>query len=108
MPLRRHLLRYAGASVIASALPRSAFAADYPARAARIIVVANRVRDEADLAVIVAGVGDDHELAVVPDDAVIAESDREGVAAIDLDPDAPGVRALVDLADRLSGIAATA
>jgi tripartite-type tricarboxylate transporter receptor subunit TctC len=38
MLLRRYLLRYAGASVVASALPRSAFAADYPARAARVIV----------------------------------------------------------------------
>ncbi|MDQ6778031.1 MAG: AAA family ATPase [Actinomycetota bacterium] len=77
-------------------------------RAVRVIVVANRVRDEADEAAIVAGVGDEHELAVVPDDGVIAESDREGVAAIDLDPDAPGVRALVDLADRLTGIATAA
>jgi tripartite-type tricarboxylate transporter receptor subunit TctC len=38
MLLRRHLLRYAGASVIASGLPRSAFSADYPTRAARVIV----------------------------------------------------------------------
>jgi tripartite-type tricarboxylate transporter receptor subunit TctC len=38
MLLRRQLLRYAGASIIASALPRAAFALDYPTRAARIIV----------------------------------------------------------------------
>lgn len=38
MPLRRQLLRYAGASIIASALPRGAFAADYPTRAARVVV----------------------------------------------------------------------
>jgi CO dehydrogenase maturation factor len=77
-------------------------------KAMRIIVVANRVRDDADLAAIVAGVGEDHELVVVPDEPVIAEADREGQAALDLDPDAPGVRALVDLADRLTGITATA
>jgi hypothetical protein len=35
MPLRRQLLRFAGASVAASALPRAAFAFEYPTRAAR-------------------------------------------------------------------------
>jgi hypothetical protein len=74
----------------------------------RIIVVANRVRDDADLAAIVAGVGDEQELVIVPDEPVIAESDREGQAAIDIDPDAPGVRALIDLADGLMGVTATA
>lgn len=74
----------------------------------RIIVVANRVRDEADLAAITAVVGEEHELVVVPDEPVIGEADRDGLAAIDIEPDAPGVRALVDLADRITGIAATA
>jgi CO dehydrogenase maturation factor len=77
-------------------------------RAVRVIVVANRVRDDPDLAAIVAGVGEEHELVLVPDDPVIGEADREGCAAIDVDPDAPGVRALVGLADRLTGIAAPA
>ena len=35
---RRQLLRYAGASIITSTLPRTVFALDYPARAARVIV----------------------------------------------------------------------
>lgn len=77
-------------------------------RAPRVVVVANRVRDDADLAAIGAGLGDPQELVVVPDDPAIAEADRDGRAAIDVDPDAPGVRALVDLADRLAGIGATA
>ncbi len=77
------------------------------ARAVRVLVVANRVRDDADLAAIIAGVGEE-ELVVVPDEPAIGEADREGRAAIDVDPTAPGVRALVDLADRLTGIAATA
>lgn len=77
-------------------------------KVSRIIVVANRVRDEEDLAVIVAEVGEDHELVVVPDDPAIAEADRDGRAAIDVDPDAPGVRALIELADRLAGTVATA
>jgi CO dehydrogenase maturation factor len=77
-------------------------------RAARVIVVANRVRDDGDLAAIISGVGEEQELVVVPDDPAIGEADREGCAAIDLAPDAPGVRALVDLADRITGIAAPA
>ncbi|HWE13657.1 MAG TPA: P-loop NTPase [Solirubrobacteraceae bacterium] len=74
----------------------------------RVIVVANRVRDGADLEAITAVLGDEHELVVVPDEPVIGEADRDGRAAMDVDPDAPGVRALVDLADRITGIAATA
>jgi tripartite-type tricarboxylate transporter receptor subunit TctC len=38
MMLRRTLLRYAGAMAVTGALPRSSFAFDYPARAARVIV----------------------------------------------------------------------
>jgi tripartite-type tricarboxylate transporter receptor subunit TctC len=38
MPIRRELLRLAGAAAVAGALPRGAFALDYPARTARIIV----------------------------------------------------------------------
>ncbi|MEA2220218.1 MAG: dehydrogenase maturation factor [Solirubrobacteraceae bacterium] len=76
-------------------------------RGARMIVVANRVRDDEDLAVIRAAVGD-CEMVVVPDDPAIAQADREGRAAIDVDPDSPGVRALVELAERLAGIAVAA
>lgn len=77
-------------------------------RGIRIVVVANRVRDEADLEAILAVVGHDHELVVVPDDAAIAVADRDGLAPIDVDPDAPGVRAIVELADRLAGSAVPA
>ncbi|MGH2839778.1 MAG: P-loop NTPase [Solirubrobacteraceae bacterium] len=76
-------------------------------RGARVIVVANRVRDDEDLAVIREAVGE-CELVVVPDEPAIAQADREGRAAIDVDEDAPGVRALIDLADRLAGIGAVA
>ncbi len=67
---------------------------------ARVIVVANRVREPADLEAIQAAL-DGHELIVVPEDPVIARADRDGVAPIDLDPDSPGVRALLGLAERL-------
>jgi hypothetical protein len=39
----------------------------------------------------------------VPEDDAIARADREGLAPIDAAPGAPGVRALVELADRLGG-----
>jgi hypothetical protein len=47
-------------------------------------------------------------MIVVPDEPVIAQADREGRAAIDVDPDAPGVRAIIELADRLAGMAVAA
>ena len=71
------------------------------AKADEVVVVANRVRDDDDLAVIGATLAD-RELVVVPDDAAIADADREGRAPIDVDADAPGIRALVALADRLA------
>ena len=72
------------------------------AREARVIVAANRVRDEEDLSAIRAGLGD-HELAVVPDDPVILRADQEGFAPIDVDAGAPGIEAIGMLADRLAG-----
>jgi len=69
---------------------------------AEIIVLANRVRDDSDLELIQAIAGD-LEVVVIPEDTVIAEADREGSAPIDLDPDSPGVAAIVRLAERLAG-----
>ena len=76
-------------------------------RGGRVIVVANRVRDDDDLAVIRQAVGD-CEMVVVPDEPAIATADRDGRAAIDVDEDAPGVRVLIELADRLAGMAVPA
>ena len=67
-----------------------------------IMVIANRVRDDSDVELIREALGD-RELVVIPEDAVIAAADRDGIAPIDLDPDAPGVAALVRLAERLAG-----
>ena len=67
-----------------------------------IVVIANRVRDESDVELIREVVGD-REIVVIPEDSVIAAADREGIAPIDVDPDAPGVVALVRLAERLAG-----
>ena len=75
--------------------------AEIAAARARVIVVANRVRDEDDLQEmesVLAG----HEIVVVPEEPAIERADRDGVAPIDADPDAPGVRALIALAERLA------
>ena len=67
-----------------------------------VIVVANRVRDEADLAAIRAAAGD-HTLVLVPEDDAVTRAEQEGRAPIDVDPDAPAVRALASLAHQLAG-----
>ena len=77
------------------------------ARRARVLVVANRVRDDADLDAIRAVLGE-HEMVAIPEDPAIARADAEGVAPIDLAEDAPGVRAMVGIVDRLVAEAAPA
>jgi CO dehydrogenase maturation factor len=67
-----------------------------------IVVVANRVAGEADLDLMREVLGE-RELFVIPEDDVIAAADRDGIAPIDLDPDSPGVAALVRLAERVAG-----
>ena len=74
-------------------------------RAGRVIVVANRIASDADLEVVQAVLGE-HEIVTVPEEPAIARADRDGVAPIDVDESAPGVRALTELADRLLAVAA--
>ncbi len=66
----------------------------------RVIIVANRLRDEADLE-IVSSAFPGCEVVGVPDDPKIVEADRKGIAPIDLAPDAPAVLALIGLAQNL-------
>ncbi len=100
------VVRSGGTDVVIVVAEPSVKSIDVARRAARaaepaqVIVVANRIRDEADVEAIRAELGG-HEIAVVPEDPVIAEADEEGVAPIDLDPEAPGVKALRALAERL-------
>jgi CO dehydrogenase maturation factor len=90
------------ANPTAKALEVARRAVEIAADKTEVIVLANRVRDEEDLDAIRAVIPD-HELIVIPEDATIASADRDGVAPIDLDPDSPGVAAIVALADRLAG-----
>ncbi len=66
-----------------------------------VIVVGNRIRDEADVEAIRAVAGE-RELLVVPDDEKVLRADREGEAPIDVANDAPAVFALDELASRLA------
>jgi CO dehydrogenase maturation factor len=71
------------------------------ARNRRILVVANRVSSNEDLEAIRAVLGD-HDIVVVPEDPVIAQADAEGFAPIDFDNSARGVRATIQLSERLA------
>jgi CO dehydrogenase maturation factor len=68
-----------------------------------IVVVANRVRapEEVDR---VRAAFPDTEVMIVPDDEAIVRAERDGVAPLDSAPDAPAVRALVAVAERISSI----
>ena len=68
-----------------------------------LLVVANRVRDQADLEVIQTAVGN-RDLVVVPEDDAITRAEQEGLAPIDVDPGAPAVRALINLGERLAAL----
>jgi len=66
----------------------------------RLVVTANRVRDEADVARVRAAFPD-VDVVMVPDEPAIVAAERRGEAPLDAAPDSPGVRALVALADSL-------
>ena len=76
-------------------------AVEAAAERARVVVIANKVRSDDDRERIGNALSG-HELVVIPEDAAIAAADREGAAPIDYAPDAPGVRALVELARTLA------
>ena len=96
------------ADVVIVVAEPSAKAIDVAARAARVagrrgdrvIVLANRLRADADLTAIRAKLGD-HELVPIPEDPAITLADRDGLAPIDVDEDSPAVRTIVELARRL-------
>lgn len=64
----------------------------------RIVVVANRIRDDADAARVRAALPG-LDAVLVPDDPAIRAAERQGVAPLDAAPDAPALRALVSLAE---------
>ncbi len=76
-------------------------AAEIAGKVGRVIVVANRVGDEAEFEAIRAALGE-HEYVNVPDDPAIRRADKDGVAPIDSAPESPGVTAIGALAEKLS------
>ena len=66
----------------------------------RVVIIANRIRHDGDYQMIKAAFPD-LEVVPVPDDPMIREADRHGIAPIDHAPDAPAVKALVGLAEQL-------
>ena len=63
----------------------------------RVIVVANRVRDEDDR-LSVEKTFPEHEAVLIPDDPAIVSADRDGHAPLDVAADSPAVQAIVELA----------
>lgn len=66
----------------------------------RIVVAANRMCDEQDLTRL-RRVFPTREVHLVPEDPAIVAAERAGAAPLDAAPDAPAVRALIALAQRL-------
>lgn len=64
-----------------------------------LTVVANRISTEEEL-VRVQAAFPTAEVVPVPEDPAVLAADRRGQAPIDMAPDAPAVRALVNLAER--------
>jgi CO dehydrogenase maturation factor len=76
-------------------------AAQIGANRAEVIVAANRLRDDTDLEAVRKALSK-HELIAVPEEPAILQADREGLAPIDVDAEAPGVKAIIGLAERLA------
>jgi CO dehydrogenase maturation factor len=96
--------------IVANPTPKSIEVARRAAEAAvareiPLIVVANRIANDEDLATITDVLGE-HEIVIVPEDPIIARADADGLAPIDLDDTAPGVRAIVAIVDRLVAVPA--
>ncbi len=66
----------------------------------RVVVSANRVRDEEDRSRVLAAFPD-VDIFVVPDDPAIVAAERRGLAPLDDAAQAPAVRAMVSFAEGL-------
>lgn len=75
-------------------------AASIASEVAEVIVAANRINSDEDLAAIRSGL-DGYEVVAIPEDPAISLADREGLAPTDEAPDSPGVRAIAGLAVRV-------
>lgn len=67
----------------------------------RVVVVANKIRDDEDLAFLREKMGLDPDI-VVPEDRNIAEADLAALSPIDRNPNSPAVRAIRSLASQIA------
>ncbi|MBA2461774.1 MAG: hypothetical protein H0V45_08445 [Actinobacteria bacterium] len=89
------------AEATAKSLDVARRAAEIATERSSVLIVGNRVRDEED-AERIRTVFSGRELVLIPEDPAIHEAEREGRAPIDVDPGAPGVRAIIGIANRLA------
>jgi CO dehydrogenase maturation factor len=75
------------------------------AKKARVIVLANRVRDEQDRTAIRSAF-EGHEVVEVPEDPAVMRADREGRAPIDVGAQGPSVSAIRSVGERLGALPA--
>jgi len=68
----------------------------------RVVIVANRIRDDEDLATVRRAFSPTTEIVPVPDDPAIGDADRHGLAPLDAAPSCPAVVALSALAQLVS------
>ncbi len=70
----------------------------------RVALIANKIRDESDLAAVqeFAEINALEISGVIPFDPMLARAEREGRAPFDVDPKAPSVVAITELAERIA------
>lgn len=68
----------------------------------RTVLVANKVRDDEDLAFIRTKLDGLEPDFIIPDDKEIAEADLEAISPMDRNPDSPAVKAIRQLAGELA------
>ena len=66
----------------------------------RLVIVANKVADDADRKRVLAAFPG-REVVIVPDDVEVGAADRSGVSPVDVAPDAPAVSAIEALVELL-------
>lgn len=64
----------------------------------RVMVVANRIADEAAQQEVRAALAELTDVVIVPDDPAVRAAERDGEAPLDVAPDAPAVKALQSVA----------
>ena len=65
-----------------------------------VIIVANKIVDDQDTARVQAAFAE-HDVLTVPADPIVVAADRQGASPIDIDPNAPAIAAVGEIATRI-------